>query len=451
MLDACTYRPTGAVVASATTSLPEAPGADRQFDYRYCWLRDAALAASVASLLGRRDSAWDHLRFLCQVVGDEPQLCAPVVTVRGDDVPVEREVDGVAGWGGSRPVRVGNAAADQLQYDAWGLVVEAVSVHLQTGGALDETVWTMVRTLADHVAGGQAEPSHGIWELREARLLVSGDIGRWLVLDRAIWIARGWRPLARRAHWKRARARIRARVVGAIGESGRLPQVYDDGQRPDASALMAALFGLVSRRDPRAARLVAAALEDLAAGPFLYRYPPGGDDGFAGIEATFLPMAWWAVGALAVTGDLRAAQERADELCARLPRLLSEEIDPIDGRSLGNVPLVWSHMELARALYLLDAARIRHRYGPVGLWGWRLGRFAALRCGPASRLPHVSVPRSTSHPEQLDAAGGAFLTVEQATKHRRFCSWCLMATVANLLAVPQVLPEARMAWRRLRS
>jgi len=600
VLDACTYQPTGAVVASPTTSLPEAPGADRQFDYRYCWLRDAALATSVASLLGQRHAARRYLEFLGRVADSDPDLRAPVVDVRGGPVPDERTVEGVEGWARSRPVRVGNGAAGQVQYDAWGLVVEAVSVHLQTGGSLDDTTWKLVRTLADRVAAEEPKPSAGIWELRQPRLLVSGDIGRWLVLDRAIWIARGWRPLSRRAHWKRARATARERVMSAIDEDGRLPQAYGDDHRPDASALMVALFGMLSRRDPRAARLIERTLEELGAGPYLYRYEPGGDDGFSGIEGAFLPMAWWAVSALAVTGQVEAAEARADELCARLPHLISEEIDPVDGTSLGNVPLVWAHMELARALYLLDAARLRQRYGPVALAAWRLGRYASLRWRRPSRrtssderhrepadkeasmgahnahrrsttrarpagppadtirpasggigrgtsgaaeavsdalrrgadeflsrrrrtaalsllsigslgvvaayqnglvrhLPEPPLPRldadrvdasgeayqylktpdaalgiastaatlilagmgdanrrherrwiplALSAKTILDAGFGMFLTGEQATKHKRFCSWCLLAALASVASVPQTLPEAGAAWRR---
>ena len=379
VLDICTYRPTGAVVAAATTSVPEAPGADRQFDYRYCWMRDAALAVSVASLLGRRASAERYLAFVRRVARRDRELVPSVVDVRGGDVPPERDVDGVPGWAGSRPVRVGNGARGQLQYDAWGLVAEAVSVHLQTGGSLDDDTWSLVRTMADRICSEPAQPSHGIWELRTPRNLVSADIGRWLVLDRAVWIARGWRPTARRAHWKRARAEIRDRVLGALEPGGGLPQAYGDSDRPDASALMAVVFGLIKGDDPRAAQLVDATLRDLGAGPYLYRYRPGGDDGFAGVEGTFLPMAWWAVAGLAVTGRVGEAQERLDQLCARLPRLLSEEIDPVDDRPLGNVPLVWSHMELARALYILDAMRLKARFGAAGLWAWRLARYGTLR------------------------------------------------------------------------
>jgi len=276
---------------------------------------------------------------------------------------------------------VGNAAGGQSQYDAWGLLVEAVSVHVQTGGALDDDTWSLVRSLADRVAAEPVgpTPTSGIWELRTPRDLVSADIGRWLVLDRAIWIARGWRPTTPRPHWKRARAELRQRVLGAIDGDGRLPQAYGDGGRPDASALMAVVFGLLPGDDPRARRLVDVTLRDLEVGPYLYRYPPGDDDGFGGVEGAFVPMAWWAVAALAITGRLESAEDRLDRLCRGLPDLLSEEVDPTDNRSLGNVPLVWSHMEMARALYIVGAMRIRSGYGVAGLWAWRLARYASLR------------------------------------------------------------------------
>ena len=378
VLEACTYRPTGAVVAAPTTSLPEAPGADRQFDYRYTWLRDASLAVSVAALLGRRDAAEAYLAFLRRLAPDGVPPASPVTDVRGGPVPAEREVDGVAGWGGSQPVRVGNDAAGQVQHDALGLVLEGISVYLQTGGSLDADTWRLVEAVADQAAGADAGPTSGIWELREPQDLVSADIGRWLALDRAIWIARGWRPTARRRRWKRARDEIRERVLAAVLPDGGLPQAYG-GSTPDASALMAVVFGMLRHPDPRAGRLVTATLAQLDAGPFLYRYPPGGDDGFRGREGAFLPVCWWAVDALAAVGRVDEARRRADDLCAALPRLLPEEVDPVSGESLGNVPLVWSHAEAARAMYVLDAATLRDRFGPAGLWAWRIGRYLRLR------------------------------------------------------------------------
>jgi hypothetical protein len=390
VLEACTYRPRGSVVAAVTTSLPEAPGADRQFDYRYSWLRDASLGISVAALLGHRSAAQKYLRFVVGLGNGGDPPTSPVTDVRGQPVPVEREVDGVAGWAGSLPIRVGNGAGDQVQHDALGLVLEGISVHLQTGASLDDDTWSLVRATADRAAAAPRGPTNGIWELREPRDLLSADIGRWICLDRAVWIARGWRPWARRRQWKRARDELRSRVLGAIDDEGGVPQTYEGVGSADASALMVVIFGMLSPRDPRADRLVQATIDRLGVGPYLYRYEPGGDDGFAGREGVFLPVCWWAVSALAIVGRLEEARSRADALCAQLPRLLAEEVDPDSGESLGNIPLVWSHAEAARAMYVLDAASLRARFGTAGLWAWRIVRYARLR------WPRHAVPNGTT-------------------------------------------------------
>ncbi len=383
VIRACTFTPQGSVVASPTTSLPEAPGHDRQFDYRFTWLRDASLSTAVAALLGQPGDARRYLDFVHTAWDNSDLLTRPLLDVRGHPVPPEVEVDHVAGWAGSRPIRVGNGAAEQRQYDAIGLLVEAVSVYLQVGGTLDGRTWSLVSRLADETAAddpNSAQRSNGIWELREPRLLVDGDIGRWLVLDRAVWIARGWRPWTARRRWKTARDVIARRVVAAISDDGMLPQSYDgDPAQPDAASLMAVAFGLLPSGDPRAGRLVDAVLARLGAGPYVYRYPPGSDDGFTGSEGAFVPMSFLAVTALAQLGRVEEATQRLNRLCAALPRLLSEEVDPQSGRSLGNTPLVWSHAELARALYVLDAAQRRDQWGLPGLWAWRLARYTRLR------------------------------------------------------------------------
>ena len=383
VLRLCTYARTGAVVASPTTSLPEAPGHDRQFDYRYTWLRDASLAVSVAALLGRRDIGEDYLGFVLTQSGDGLPS-GPMTDVRGEQVPAEREVPGVAGWGASLPVRVGNDARDQLQYDALGLLVEAVSVHVQTGGVLTKQVWQLVRRVADALSADDLDRcTSGIWELREPRDLVSADIGIWLALDRAVWIARGWRPWTPRRRWLRVRDAARERVLGALLPDGGLPQAYGEGPRAaDASALMAVVFGMLGRDDPRASALVDATLRELDCAPFLYRYEPGGDDGFSGVEGAFLPASWWAVSALAACGRVDEAQTRAQALDRSLPALMPEEMDPESRVGLGNVPLVWSHMEAARAAYLLDAARLRRRLGPAALVAWRGQRYLRARLSP---------------------------------------------------------------------
>jgi GH15 family glucan-1,4-alpha-glucosidase len=165
-----------------------------------------------------------------------------------------------------------------------------------------------------------------------------------------------------------------------MDDRGRLPQAYGDPPfRADGSNLMAAVFHLVEPRDPRSRRLVGAVLDSLSSGAFVYRYEPGGEDGFGGREGAFVPVSWWAVAALAGVGRLDEAKARTDEMCRLLPRLLAEEVEPATGQGLGNVPLVWSHMEAARALYIVDAAIRRRRWGVVGLGVWRVGRFLSQR------------------------------------------------------------------------
>lgn len=387
VLRTCTYARTGAVAASATTSLPEAPGGDRQFDYRYSWLRDASLAVSVAALLGRPDIARTYLDFVLRQTAEPHLPRGPMTDVRGEAVPAEREVEGVAGWAGSLPIRVGNAAADQVQYDALGLLLEAVSVHLQMGGHLDSHVWHLVSAVADKASGDPDEKTSGIWEFRTPRQLVSADIGRWIAIDRAIWIARIWRPWMRRGQWLEARSRLRGRVLQALAEDGGLPQSYGGDCTPDASALMAVVFGLINPRDPRAGRLIDATVRELDCWPCLYRYPPSEDDGFRGLEGAFLPAAFWLVSALARVGRVAEAIERMRALDALLPRLLAEEFDVAGQRSLGNIPLVWSHMEATRALYIIDAAVRRQRRGALGLTAWRVGRYLRVRVRGGRGLP----------------------------------------------------------------
>jgi GH15 family glucan-1,4-alpha-glucosidase len=277
-------------------------------------------------------------------------------------------------------VRLGNEAARQTQHDAFGLLLEAVSVHLRTGGRLRPETWSLVRGIADHLASCTQDQSNGIWEIREADEFVSGDIGKWLALDRAVRIARRHRPWMRRSRWVAARDEVRSRVLSVLRDDGSLPQTFRcDDERSDAAALMLVIFGLLDRKDPRATAVVDAVLRDLGADPFVYRYRPDGADGFAPGEGAFVPTCWWAVSALATIGRVDEAVQRLDALCARLPDLLSEEFDPVDDVALGNVPLVWSHTELARALYVLDAELRRKRWTTAGLALWRIAHHARLR------------------------------------------------------------------------
>lgn len=383
VLHVLTDERSGAPVASATTSLPEAPGGTRQFDYRYSWLRDSALAISTAVLLGHIDAAEDYLGFVASVVEHAGEHLIPLTTTDGGPVPSERSVRGVTGWAGSTPVRVGNEATTQRQLDSIAAIIESVSTYAHAGGTLTPRLRGVVDQLASMLADAPFAPTSGIWELREPARLVSEELARWYGLDQALRLLRRRRPWGRRSAWSAARAGARSRIEAAWDEeTGRLPQRFDGADAtPDASTLLAATSGFWGRRDPRLVAHVRATVAALEQGPFLRRYPST-EDGFDGREGAFLPASWWAVRALAVIGDLDAAQARADDMCAQLPPLLPEEWDVESSEGLGNTPLLWSHSEAARALYTLERERHRARYGTLPVLAW--DRIRALR----SRLAH---------------------------------------------------------------
>lgn len=380
VLRALTDPATGAPVAAPTTSLPEAPGGQRQFDYRYSWLRDSGLAMATAALLGHPTAAERYLQFVDGLLRHDGDL-RPLTTSTGDLVPPEREVHDVVGWAGSLPIRVGNDAGTQRQLDAVAIIVDAVWVHVTSGGAMRRSTWWLVDRLATRLAEAPFGETSGVWELRRPTRLVSDEIARWHGLDRAMMLRRTYRPWRRRPAWREARDAAHRRVEAVLDPvTGGLPQSFDGepGETPDASALTAATSGFFSRTDPRAARLVHATISALEIGPFMRRYPPA-DDGFAGTEGAFVPASWWAVAALAVVGDLDEAQRRADEMCTHLPPLQPEEWDVEADQALGNTPLLWSHMEAARSLYVLDRERLRRRVGTVGVTIWGVLRYVRLR------------------------------------------------------------------------
>ena len=404
VIDACTEPTTGAVVAAPTTSVPEVLGADRNFDYRYAWVRDASLAGSVAALLGRPERTHRHLGFLLDRCLSCEGVPVPVTDVAGEPVPPERELPHVAGLAGSRPVRVGNAAGEQVQLDGAGFVAEAVWVLLATGGGYRRDAYRVVVGLADHVAARPPEPSAGIWEQRERSAVTSADVGRWLLFDRALRLRRWHEPWAwrRRRRWQRALDEARSRLVASLLPGGVLPLDHG-GTDPDGAGLLLVVLGLLDRRDPRAHRLVDDTIEALGTGgdpsTALRRYPPWVQVGFQGTESAFVPVSWWAVGALARLDRGAEAHALADRLCGAIPGLQPEMLDVEGDGSLGNTPLVWSHAEAARALYLLRVADLRARWGPAAAAAWqghRVVRQAARRA--AQRWGRTSSDQKRMNP-----------------------------------------------------
>jgi hypothetical protein len=395
VLDACTDPGTGAVVAAPTTSVPEARGADRQFDYRYAWIRDASIAAAVAALVGRTDVVRSHLHWITDRCLSCEGIPTPVTRASGDPVPDEVEVDDVAGWGGSTPVRTGNAAKDQVQIDGAGAIAEAVWTLVTTGSGLARAAYRGVAVVADHVADLGPVPTGGMWELREPVDVASADIGRWLLLDRARRLSRVHQPLAtrRRRRWREAEEAARGRVLSNLLPTGATPLVYG---RPhaDAAGLLLVIYRLLDRDDPVAHRVVDGTIQELGRGhplTSILRYPNEVDDGFEGAVGAFVPACWWAVSALAQLGRVADAHDLADELCKALPALQPEILD---GEALGNLPLVWSHAEATRALYLLRAAGIRARWGSAGLALWRAGRVVGGLVQRRGRTERSQKPRN---------------------------------------------------------
>jgi GH15 family glucan-1,4-alpha-glucosidase len=333
----------------------------------------------VAAWLGRPDVTQLHIDWLIERCLACEGIPAPVTRASGEPVPDEEVVAGVAGWCGSLPVRVGNAAKDQVQVDGAGFAADAVWALVRHGGRRRSEAHRAVADLADEVLRQPRRRSGGIWELREPVDGTSADIGRWLLFDRTLRLSRVHEPWARRRRraWRQGRDEVRRRVLGSRLPSGAVPLVYG-GDAADATGLLLVVLGLVDDRSPDAAAIVDGTIAALGIGDpvrVLARYPASVDDGFEGDTGGFVPVSWLAVSALARIGRRADARALADRLCESLPGLQPEVL--VDGVALGNLPLVWSHAEAARALYLLRLADVRARSGRAGAGAWQLAR--ALR------------------------------------------------------------------------
>jgi len=348
-LKALCHEPTGAIVAAATTSLPEAIGGVRNWDYRYCWLRDAALSAGALVRLGSYHEAMAYLDWVLGVLEhrDDPERLHPLYQVNGQHLPPEAEIAELAGYAGSRPVRVGNAAERQVQLDVFGPIVDLIWLLHTAGAPLSGQHWKLVRAMVGAVEARWAEPDHGIWEIRKApRHHVHSKAMCWLTVDRAIKVAEAFVDDEHPA-WEQLRDRIADDVLthGWKPEVGAFTAAYD-GTDLDAAALAVGVTGLVPPTDERFLRTVEAVEAELRVGPTVYRYR--GDDGLPGTEGGFHLMTSWLIDALALTGRRADAEALFADLCGLVGRtgLLSEEIDPATGRSLGNHPQAYSHLGL---------------------------------------------------------------------------------------------------------
>jgi GH15 family glucan-1,4-alpha-glucosidase len=356
-----TYSPSGAPVAAPTTSLPEDLGGVRNWDYRFAWPRDASIGVGAFLGAGKDLEARMFLAWLLHASRlDRPRL--PVLlTLHGRHPRPERTLEDWCGYAESRPVRVGNGAADQHQLDVYGWVLDAAWLLTDAGHRLYSETWRAMGAFADHVAARWREPDAGIWEIRgDARHHVHSKLMAWLALDRALRIARTHRVSeSRRARWQRERDELARDVCehGFDPVRGVYTRAYGSDEL-DAAVLVLPLLGIEPPDSPRVRRTIDAIARELSAGgPLLYRYPPG-QDGLAGAEGAFLPCGFWLVQALAATGRVPEAIERFEALVelATPLGLYAEEMDPTTHAHLGNHPQALTHAALVQAaLAIRDA------------------------------------------------------------------------------------------------
>ncbi|HEX2427991.1 MAG TPA: glycoside hydrolase family 15 protein [Gaiellaceae bacterium] len=352
-----TYMPTGATVAALTTSLPETPGGERNWDYRYCWMRDTTFTLQALHYLNLDWEADEFMEFVGDLEANDDGALQIMYGIDGRRDLTESTRDDLTGYAGARPVRIGNGAFDQRQNDVFGAVLDSILLHTVKSGRLPRRLWPIVQAQAKCATAVWQNPDQGIWEARgKPQHYVSSKLMCWVALDRATKLAaiRGDEQL--QAEWAATAEEIRDDILSkGVDSRGVLKQHYDTDAL-DASTLLAAIFGFLPGDDERLRATVLTIGEELTENGFVLRYHTGEtDDGLSGKEGTFLICSFWLVSALAIVGEM----QRARDLMERLLRVASplglyaEEFDADTGRHLGNFPQAFSHLALIEA-----AARI---------------------------------------------------------------------------------------------
>jgi alpha,alpha-trehalase len=352
-----TYMPTGATVAALTTSLPETPGGERNWDYRYTWMRDSTFTLQALHWLNLDWEADEFMQFVADVEANQDGALQIMYGIDGRRDLTESTRDDLSGYAGARPVRIGNGAFDQRQNDVFGAVLDSVLLHTRRSQRLPRRLWPLVESQATCALQVWREPDQGIWEARgKPQHYVSSKLMCWVALDRAAKLAaiRGAPEL--QATWRGVAEEIRADILDhGVSDRGVLRQHYETDAL-DASTLLAGLFGFLPADDSRLRKSVLAIADELSENGYVLRYRTDEtDDGLSGKEGTFLICSFWLVSALAVIGE----QQRARDLMERLLRVASplglyaEEYDVDTGHHLGNFPQAFSHLALIEA-----AARI---------------------------------------------------------------------------------------------
>jgi GH15 family glucan-1,4-alpha-glucosidase len=365
-LKALTYRPTGGLVAAPTTSLPEHPGGVRNWDYRYCWLRDATFALCALMIGGYSEEARAWREWLVRAVAGRPSQAQIVYGVSGERLLPEWELSWLPGFDGAAPVRVGNAASQQFQLDVYGEVMDALHCARRAGLHHDENAWRVQRALAEYVAANWREPDEGIWEVRGPRRhFTHSKVMAWVAMDRAVKAIERFGLAGDLTRWRSVRDAIHddACRQGFDEKLGAFVQHYG-AQELDASLLMIPLVGFLPAADPRMLGTVAAIQARLVTDGFVARYRTDPSlDGLPAGEGTFLPCTLWLADNLALQGRRDEARDLFERVLAvrNDVGLLAEEFDPRTGRQCGNFPQALSHMALVNTAHNLSGPRTREQ------------------------------------------------------------------------------------------
>jgi GH15 family glucan-1,4-alpha-glucosidase len=372
VLKMLTHADSGAIAAAATTSLPEVIGGVRNWDYRYAWIRDASFTVQALHNAGHAEEAAAYFRWVRGIRPSRKRAGHPMefqimYGLHGETRLTEETLEHLEGYRGSRPVRVGNAAFRQHQWDIYGELALAFYETTRYGTALSEEEWTFLGGLAEEVVAHWREPDSGIWEVRGGpRHFTYSKLMCWVALDRASKMARGAKRHGERpAAWERAREEIRGSILseGYSEKTGSFVQSFGSNAL-DATSLLIPKMGLLPYHDPRVEGTIRSTTERLLDNGLVYRYL--GEDSLPGQEGAFLLCTFWLVDSLALSGRVDEAEALFERVLARLGplALLSEQVDPSTNEYLGNYPQAFSHIGLLNsALYLARCKGKRHN-GP---------------------------------------------------------------------------------------